>query len=49
MPVLDGVASIVIGLILAATAAFLAYECQSLLTGEHPSDRRLAGWRCPPQ
>ena len=38
MPVLDGVASIVIGLILAVTASFLAYECQSLLTGEsaHP-------------
>jgi cation diffusion facilitator family transporter len=38
MPVLDGVASIEIGLILAATALFLAYECQSLLTGEsaHP-------------
>lgn len=34
MPILDGVASIVIGLILAATAAFLAYEAQSLLTGE---------------
>ena len=34
MPVLDGVASIVIGLILAGTAAFLAWECQSLLTGE---------------
>ena len=34
MPVLDGVASIVIGLILAATAAMLAYECKSLLTGE---------------
>lgn len=34
MPVLDGVASLVIGLILAVTAAFLAYECQSLLTGE---------------
>jgi cation diffusion facilitator family transporter len=34
MPVLDGVASLVIGLILAVTAAFLGYECQSLLTGE---------------
>jgi len=34
MPWLDGAASIVIGLILTVTAAFLAYECQSLLTGE---------------
>ena len=34
LPVLDGVASIAIGLILAATAAFLAREAQSLLTGE---------------
>ena len=34
LPVLDGVASLVIGLILALTAGFLAYECQSLLTGE---------------
>jgi divalent metal cation (Fe/Co/Zn/Cd) transporter len=34
LPVLDGVASLVIGLVLAITAAFLAYECQSLLTGE---------------
>ena len=34
LPVLDGVASLVIGLVLAVTAAFLAYECQSLLTGE---------------
>ena len=34
MPVLDGVASILIGLILIVTASFLAYECQSLLTGE---------------
>ena len=33
-PVLDGVASVVIGLILTVTAAFLAWECQSLLTGE---------------
>jgi len=34
LPVLDGVASLLIGLILAVTAAFLAYESQSLLTGE---------------
>lgn len=34
LPVLDGVASLIIGIILAITAAFLAYECQSLLTGE---------------
>ena len=34
MPVLDGVASVLIGLVLAGTALFLAYECQSLLTGE---------------
>jgi divalent metal cation (Fe/Co/Zn/Cd) transporter len=34
LPILDGVASIIIGLILAGTAAFLAYEAQSLLTGE---------------
>jgi cation diffusion facilitator family transporter len=34
MPRLDGVASVAIGLILATTAGFLAYECQSLLTGE---------------
>jgi cation diffusion facilitator family transporter len=32
--ILDGIASLVIGLILAVTAAFLAWECQSLLTGE---------------
>ena len=34
MPAIDGYASIGIGMILAATAAFLAYECHSLLTGE---------------
>jgi cation diffusion facilitator family transporter len=34
MPRLDGVTSLGIGMVLAATAAFLAYESQSLLTGE---------------
>ena len=34
LPILDGISSIIIGLILAGTAAFLAYEAQSLLTGE---------------
>jgi cation diffusion facilitator family transporter len=34
MPVLDGVASLGIALVLTATAIFLGYESQSLLTGE---------------
>jgi divalent metal cation (Fe/Co/Zn/Cd) transporter len=34
MPVLDGVASVVIGLVLAVTAWLLVRETQSLLTGE---------------
>ena len=34
MPILDGAASVVIGLILALTAMLLAYECKSLLIGE---------------
>jgi cation diffusion facilitator family transporter len=34
LPLLDGVASLVIGLTLALTSALLAYECQSLMTGE---------------
>ncbi len=37
MPALDGVASLTIAGILAATAVYLAYECKSLLTGESAS------------
>jgi cation diffusion facilitator family transporter len=33
-PIFDGLASLAIGVILVVTAAFLAYESQSLLTGE---------------
>ncbi|HEV7718731.1 MAG TPA: cation diffusion facilitator family transporter [Arsenicitalea sp.] len=43
MPVLDGIASIVIGLILAVTAGFLAFESQSLLTGEAADPETRAG------
>jgi cation diffusion facilitator family transporter len=34
LPILDGIASIVIGIVLGVTAVLLAAECQSLLTGE---------------
>lgn len=42
LPVLDGVASVLIGLILAVTAALLAYEAKGLLIGEgiEPEVRR---------
>ena len=45
MPVLDGVAALVIGAILTVTAAFLAFECQSLLTGEGVAPEVQAGIR----
>ncbi len=44
-PVLDGVASLGIGLILTATAALLAYECKSLLIGESARPAVLRGIR----
>ena len=43
MPVFDGMASVVVGLILAGTAIFLAYESQSLLTGEAASHETRIG------
>ncbi|MDH5410921.1 MAG: cation diffusion facilitator family transporter, partial [Alphaproteobacteria bacterium] len=45
MPVLDGVAAIVIGVILAATAGLLAYECKGLLIGEAASPAVIASIR----
>ena len=42
-PILDGVASIGIGVILAVIASFLAYECKGLLIGERASLRVLRG------
>ena len=37
LPMLDGIASLVIGGVLAVTAVYLAYECKGLLTGEGAS------------
>ena len=45
MPELDGVASIVIGVILALIAAFLAYETKALLIGEAAAKPVLYGVR----
>ncbi len=45
MPILDGVASVVIGLVLAVVAAFLAYECKGLLIGEAANQPVVRGIR----
>jgi len=45
MPMLDGVASIVIGLILALTASLLAFETKGLLIGEAAHPRVVDGVR----
>jgi len=45
MPVLDGAAAIIIGMILATTAALLAYECKGLLIGEAASPTVIASIR----
>ena len=43
MPIFDGLASLTIGGILVITAAFLAYESQSLLTGEAAQPETRSG------
>ncbi len=43
MPILDGVASVVIGLILASVSVFLAIECKSLLVGESATSSVVRG------
>jgi cation diffusion facilitator family transporter len=45
LPVLDGIASIIIGLILAVTASCLAFECKGLLMGESASETVIEGIR----
>ena len=43
--VFDGIASVLIGLILAGTAVWLAYETKSLLIGERANEHVIAGIR----
>lgn len=42
LPVLDGVASVIIGLLLGVVAIFLAYESRKLLLGESASPEKVA-------
>lgn len=44
-PIYDGIASIIIGIILGLTAAWLAYETKSLLIGESADKKIVAGIR----
>ncbi|HEX6966585.1 MAG TPA: cation diffusion facilitator family transporter [Gemmatimonadaceae bacterium] len=44
-PVLDGIASVLIGFVLVAVASFLGYQSRSLLTGERADPRMIAGIR----
>jgi divalent metal cation (Fe/Co/Zn/Cd) transporter len=48
MPTTDGVASIVIGALLASTASFLAYESNCLLSGEGVQSEVRASQSGPP-
>ena len=43
LPILDGIASVIIGLILAVTASCLAFEIKGLLTGEAASEQTVTG------
>ncbi len=45
MPILDGVASIVIGVLMATVASGLIYQCKTLLGGETANDEVLHGIR----
>jgi cation diffusion facilitator family transporter len=42
LPILDGIASVIIGLILAVTASCLAFECKGLLCGEAANEQIVA-------
>jgi len=45
LPILDGVASVLIGMVLAGVAAFLAFECKGLMVGEAANPAVRAGLR----